>query len=119
MFKVLKMQQLLSLQKYVHVYAVSIYLSCAVTVLYNSFCVFVLFFFSVHIFVYTYIPKRVIKKKYQLLCTSSQGPRLVRDINTSAYEQGAVEPVQNLWAFLGTKSTHRWRPILGLSNPNL
>ena len=38
------------------------YLSCAVTILYNSFCAFVLFFFSVHIFVYTYIPKRAIKK---------------------------------------------------------
>ena len=63
-----------------------------------------------------------VTKNYQLLCTSSPGPRLVRDINTSAYGQGAVEPVQNLWAsstFLGTKSTHCWRPILGLSNPNL
>ena len=45
---------------------------------------------------------------------------LVRDFNTSAYGQGAVEPVQNLWAsstFLGIKTTHRWRPILGLSKP--
>ena len=63
-----------------------------------------------------------VTKNYQLLCASTQGPSLVRDINTSAYGQGAVEPVQNLWAsstFLGTKTTHRWRPILGLSKPNL
>ena len=37
-------------------------------------------------------------------------------------EKDAVVPVQNLWAastFLGSKTTHHWRPILGLSKPIL
>ena len=48
-----------------------------------------------------------VTQNYQLLCTSSQEPILVRGI-TSIYGQDPVKPVQNLWVsstFLGSKTT--------------
>ena len=62
-------------------------------------------------------------KNYQLLCTSSQEPKLVRSI-TSAYGQRMVQSNQFkisglLHPFLVPKPHHHWRPILGLSKPNL
>ena len=64
-----------------------------------------------------------VTQNYQLLCTSSQEPILVRSI-TSAYGQRMVQSSQFkisglLQPFLVPKPHNRWRPILGLSKPNL
>ena len=58
-----------------------------------------------------------------MLCTSSQEPILVRSI-TSAYGQGMVLSSQFkisglLQPCLVPKPHNHWRPILGLSKPNL
>ena len=58
-----------------------------------------------------------------MLCTSSQEPILVRSI-TSAYGQGMVQSSQFkisglLQRCLVPKPHKHWRPILGLSKPNL
>ena len=64
-----------------------------------------------------------VTQNYQLLCTSSQEPILVRSI-TSAYGQRMVQSSQFkisglLQPFLVPKPHNHWRPILGLSKPNL
>ena len=64
-----------------------------------------------------------VTQNYQLLCTSSQEPILVRGI-TSAYGQRMVQSSQFkisglLQPFLVPKPHNHWRPILGLSKPNL
>ena len=64
-----------------------------------------------------------VTQNYQLLCTSSQEPILVRGI-TSAYGQRMVQSSQFkisglLQPFLVPKPHNHWIPILGLSKPNL
>ena len=64
-----------------------------------------------------------VTQNYQLLCTSSRDPILVRGI-TSAYGQRMVQSSQFkisgiLQPFLAPKPRNQWRPILGLSSPNL
>ena len=64
-----------------------------------------------------------VTQNFQLLCTSSQEPILVRGI-TSAYGQRMVQSSQFkisglLQPFLVSKPHNHWRPILGLSKPNL